>query len=203
MNILTTIITTIRFCIAGTLLLMCASTYAASLTATAQLQAEKTETQLTAASNTKQATQLIAQIDGVYKKQFANGNVDGEHYTSEDILEIVRVAEDAVYFRTSLAFFNGHSCGGHGIARFSQAGVFVFNDTQKFAGDAMCRLQFDVSDEAITIKDPDYSCRNYCGVRGSFNGETFLRSARRTIRYMTILKNSEQYKAAVETLNKP
>ncbi len=122
-------------------------------------------------------------------------------YISEDILEIVRIAEDTVYFRASLVFFNGHSCGEHGIARFSQASVSVFNDPQKFTGDAVCRLQFDISDKAITIKDPDGSCRNYCGARDSCNDETFLRSARRTIRYMTILKNSEQYKEALGTLD--
>ncbi|QBB71034.1 hypothetical protein ELE36_12115 [Pseudolysobacter antarcticus] len=171
--------------------------------AMAQTERDKAEKLLAQKGDATQASKLITQIDGVYKKQFANGNVDGEHYTSEDILEIVRVAEDAVYFRASLAFFNGHSCGQHGIARFSQAGVFVFNDTQKFANDAVCRLQFEVSDKAITIKDPDGLCRNYCGARGSFNGETFLRSARRTIRYMTILKNSEQYKEALGTLDNP
>ncbi len=200
MNTLTTNTHPIRSCIAGMLLSLCASTYAASTTATAQLQPEKSATSLVAADNTTQPAQLIEQIDGVYKKRFANGLVDGTSYTSENILEIVRIAEDAVYFKTHLEFYNGHSCAQNGVARFSGAGVFVFYAERDSSTDQQCRLQLEVSDKRVTIKDPDHSCQEYCGMRGSFDGATFERGARRPIRYMTLLKNSAEYKAAIKAL---
>ena len=48
--------------------------------AIAQAERDTAETLLAEKGDAAQASKLIAQIDGVYKKQFANGNVDGEHY---------------------------------------------------------------------------------------------------------------------------
>src|SRR5436190_18737451 len=57
------------------------------------------------------------QLAGVYKRSFANGTVDGDKYTSEDVLEIVPVGPRTAYVRARLQFYNGHSCSMYGIAR--------------------------------------------------------------------------------------
>lgn len=149
------------------------------------------------------ASELIGRIDGVYKERFANQLVDGQGYESEDILEIVRVSENTVYFRTHLEFYNGHECNLWGLARFSRKGVLVYDDPEPPLDpeDPHCRLQFEVSADKITILDPKQSCKSFnCGMRGAFDGEDFALSARRPIKYMQLLKNSEEYKKALEQL---
>src|SRR6476660_3949917 len=59
----------------------------------------------------------IDSLAGVYRKTFANGNIDGGKYQSEDILEIVKVSPTTAYIRTHLEFFNGHVCNIWGVAR--------------------------------------------------------------------------------------
>lgn len=150
------------------------------------------------------ASELIGRIDGVYKERFANQLVDGQGYESEDILEIVRVSENTVYFRTHLEFYNGHECNLWGLARFSRKGVLVYDDPEPPLDpeDPHCRLQFEVSADKITILDPKQTCKSFnCGMRGAFDGEDFALSARRPIKYMQLLKNSEEYKEALEQLN--
>src|SRR5262249_10457439 len=119
--------------------------------ATAEDTRKAKEKSLATPGDITRATQLIDQIEGVYKKQFANALVDGTKYTSEDILELVRVSPDTLYFRTHLEFYNGHECELYGLARFSEAGLFVFNDPEgpPLEEYAPCKLQIEVTDKEI------------------------------------------------------
>ena len=56
-------------------------------------------------------------VTGVYKYRFPNALVDGTNYTSEDILEVVKVSPTAAYVKASLQFYNGHICGDRGGVR--------------------------------------------------------------------------------------
>jgi hypothetical protein len=175
------------------------------LVETAQKEREKQEALLSAKGDEAAAGKLIGEIDGVYKTRFSNALVSGETFTSEDILEIVPVTADTIYFKTHLEFYNGHECNSDGLARFSKAGVFVFNDPNKETiGNSAksCRLLLEVNDKDIVIHDPDGTCKSYyCGMRGGFEAAVFPRTAKRKIRYMKILKNSDEYKKSIEVLN--
>jgi len=148
-------------------------------------------------------SELIGRIEGVYKKRFKNKMADETEYTSENVLEIVRVSKDAVYFRTRLQFYNGASCGLSGLARYSIKGVLVFDDPKppSWPGDEPCRLQIEETAKEVRMLDPGGPCaRSHCGIRGGFGSEAFSVSARRPIRYLKQLKNSRQYKEALKQL---
>lgn len=132
-------------------------------------------------------------IAGVYKYQFKNGTVDGGKYQSENILEIVPYGADAIYFRTSLDFYNGHVCGLSGIAHPADQG-FIFEEKEDH-----CEFTLQVDDDGkITFHDKDMQCKqSSCGMRGAYEGITFKPSQKRPIRYMARLKQSREYRAAV------
>jgi hypothetical protein len=69
----------------------------------------------------------IDKIAGVYKKQFRNGNISGDKYDSEDILEIVKTSPSTAYVKTHLEFFNGHVCNIYGVADV-KGSALVYSD---------------------------------------------------------------------------
>jgi hypothetical protein len=133
-------------------------------------------------------------IAGVYKHRFENGDISGNKYESEDVLEIVKLQPTKAYFRVRLEFFNGHSCGAWGIAT-TERNSLVFRDRDHPA--TKCVLRMSVGSKRITFSDADGNCRQYCGMRGSFEGESFDRSARRPIRYLKRIFDSQQFKESV------
>lgn len=174
-----------------------------TLQSAAQQAHDKTEKNLSEPGDPTKGDEIISQIEGVYKKRFPNALVDGTKYTSEDILEIVPVSSNTFYFKLSLEFYNGHTCDAYGLAHFSKAGVFVYNSPGLLDNDPPCVLQIAITPNEIQILDPDGSCNSgRCGARGSFNNTVFPRNARRKIRYMEIIKNSEEYKEAIQALEK-
>lgn len=138
----------------------------------------------------------LGQIDGVYKHRFADALVSGEHYTGEDILEIVKVSPRAAYIRTHLDFYNGHICALNGIA-LVEGDSLIYREPPGTAGAGQCRLRIQVTRDKLVFDDGDRSCQDYCGMRGAFNGTGFAREARRPIRYMPRLMNSTEYKSAM------
>lgn len=138
----------------------------------------------------------IDKLAGVYKKQFKNGNVSGDKYDSEDILEIVKVSPTAAYLKTHLEFFNGHVCNIHGIADLE--GVALVYRGPKNVEGKPCELRVKVERGKIALDDNDGHCAiGTCGNRGMYNGTAFELKRRRTIRYMDILLKSDDYKAAI------
>jgi hypothetical protein len=139
---------------------------------------------------------------GVYKHRFANGDVSGEHYKSEDILEIVPVDASAAYFRLHTEFFNGHICDISGVAR--QRGEALVYDGPKDVDGHPCRLHLAPAPGGISIyEDENGACRaQTCGARGGYgykpdNPPEFTFAARREIRYLPRLLGSSEYKAAL------
>ena len=63
-----------------------------------------------------EASRLIARVEGVYRRRFQNARADGRKYMSENMLEIARVSEDTVYFRTRLEAYNTSTCSLSGLA---------------------------------------------------------------------------------------
>jgi hypothetical protein len=139
----------------------------------------------------------IDTLAGVYKTQFKNGNIDGGKYESEDILEIVKVSPTSAYVRTHLEFFNGHVCNIQGVADLEH-GALIYHGPDNIEGKP-CELSVRLVRGRVTLDDKDGHCAiGTCGNRGMYNGTTFDLKQRRTIRYLEILQNSEQYKAAVK-----
>jgi len=137
----------------------------------------------------------IDDIAGVYKHQFQNGLVDGSKYTSEDILEIVKVSPAEAYIRTHLEFYNGHLCAICGVARL-EGGALVYRPRD--SGEGKCALSLRRKGDRLVFDDPGDACKNdFCGARGIFNGQEFPLSGRRPIRYMPRLLASREYTAAI------
>ena len=137
----------------------------------------------------------IDDIAGVYKHQFQNGLVDGSKYTSEDILEIVKVSPGEAYIRAHLEFYNGHLCAVAGVAR-SESDALVYRPRDN--GQGKCALALRRKGDRLVFEDPGDACKlDFCGARGVFNGQEFPLSGRRPIRYMSRLLASREYAAAM------
>jgi hypothetical protein len=162
-----------------------------------------------AASADSASSQLIAQMQGVYKHRFANAAIAGpgkpdESYQSEDIVEIVRYDDERIYFRAELEFYNGHSCSISGIAKYEQ-GHFIYHDKQApMPGEPPCTMSISTSGGQLNLTDrvnDSASCHpGHCGARGSLSDYKIATSAKRKIRYMDRLKASNEYKQAVDEL---
>ncbi len=141
---------------------------------------------------------LIDTISGVYKRRFANALVDGSSYESEDVLEIVRVADNAIYFKTRLEFYNGHACSLFGIAEYRAVGGFVYVDSGNSVEGEPCRLTLYKKGDRIGLRDPGSVCRQTsCGARGAYSDTEFTLSDRRAIRYMKTILASKDYKSSL------
>ena len=162
-----------------------------------------------AATPASPAPQAMERIAGVYKHRFTSGLIvpgqeETESYQAEDIVEIVPYDREHVYVRVHLDFFNGHSCGIHGMARF-EAGMFVYRDPEPLvAGEPPCVLKVGEVDGKLMLTDRPFpeggrTCEAYCGARGSLNYEIGM-DQRRPIRYLARLKASRQYKASIDGL---
>lgn len=140
-------------------------------------------------------------LAGVYKHRFQNELVTGEKYTSEDIMEIVKVAPDRAYLRLALQFANAHTCSFWGIARVS--GESLIHRSTGRSGEG-CELGLRVQDGKLILDDKDGRCRAYgCGARGTFAGTWFPLTGRRDIRYMDRLKASSEFKEALDEDSAP
>ena len=141
---------------------------------------------------------FLTQVAGVYKMKFQNGNIDGDKYRSEDILEVVPVDDHAAYVRMDLEFFNGHSGKIYGIATYGTKSL-IYDNNEK--GDDRCVVEYVWSfDKVMTRVDYEKTpgCRAYHGARGSLDRVEFLVNKKQTIRYMQTLKDSSQFKEAME-----
>ncbi len=158
------------------------------------------ETKINLVENSVEATRVISMVEGVYKHRFENANIDGKKYTSEDILELVPVTDDTLYFKIHLEFYNGHECNLFGKAQLRKNGNFIFYQKHPYDPDPnkYIRLQIKPTAEGIILRD-DGTERNFqCGTRGGYNKTTFSKKERRVIKYMNRIKLSSDYKNALE-----
>jgi hypothetical protein len=153
------------------------------------------------------ADRLITSLEGVYKRRFKSAMVTGpgqpdESYQAEDVIELVRHDRDHLYFRASLQFYNGHSCGLYGIAGF-EGGRLVYRTREP--GET-CTLSISATATDLVLTDAvgegPSTCTAFCGARGSFRDYRIPLAKRRPIRYLPRLKASRQYKEAVEAFSK-
>lgn len=153
--------------------------------------------------------QSMERIAGVYKHRFMSGVIipgtdQDEPYQAEDVIEIVPYDREHVYVRVHLDFYNGHSCGIYGMARFED-GMFVYRSTMPPLADNLpCTLKVGEKNGKLTLTDRAYpdsgrTCEAFCGARGSLNYEIGM-GKRRPIRYVDRLKASRQYREAIDEL---
>lgn len=142
---------------------------------------------------------FLEDIAGVYKVRFQNAFVTGEKYTSENILEIVPVNDHAAYFRMKLAFYNGHEGDIFGVAKQDRSKLVYFSKENN------CLLELNFSQHKMSTH-ADYNqypgCSYYHGARGTLDNLEFPRTNKRPIRYMARLKNSAEFKSAIEEYKK-
>src|SRR6202012_1578568 len=115
----------------------------------------------------------IDKIAGVYKSQFKNGNISGDSYDSEDILEIVKVTADSAYVRAHLEFFNGHVCDISGVAKI-EGDALVYRAHEKNVQGDLCVLRLRIKDGKLVFDDENGHCTvGTCGNRGMYTGTAF------------------------------
>lgn len=141
----------------------------------------------------------VQQLAGRYNHHFLNGLVDGSNYWSDDVVEIVPVAENAAYVRVSLQFYNGHDCGMSGVAQ-AEGGKLVYHDPSApiLKGERKCVMSLSRQGGNLLIDDDGNTCKDYCGVRGSLMNDTLPWKSKRPITYMATLKASSEYNDALK-----
>lgn len=152
-----------------------------------------------AGSSAARADQTADALAGRYGSHFRNGDVQGNTYWSDDVVEIVPVGGDAAYVRMELNFYNGHMCQVSGIGRVEDGRIVYDDHAVETPGEPPCVLSVSRRGGDLLIDDGGGSCKTYCGVRGSLSGQTLPFSSRRPISYMTRLKASPEYTDALKT----
>jgi hypothetical protein len=146
-----------------------------------------------------EATKLISQLAGVYKTQHKITFIDDTSAWSEDVLEIVDVKPGTIYFKTRLYFDNGHQCSLFGAAQYKDNGTFTY---QSPPGDEECVMRVKKENDVVVLEDVGGKCgAQSCGARGGYGGAKFPLTKRRTIKYMGLLKNSDDYKKSLAEAN--
>lgn len=139
----------------------------------------------------------LAKSAGVYKHSFQNGDVQGDSFQSEDILELVQLSPKTAYFRVHTEFFNGHECNISGIADLMPDALTYFGPTNADYQGHPCTLKFRATPTGLTMDDVTGACQlSSCGARGSYGDGTEVNwpfAARRAIRYMPRLKASHEF----------
>ncbi len=147
----------------------------------------------------KSGKELIKKLEGVYKKRFNNGFIDGTKTVDEDVLEFVRISDTAVYIKTKLYFYNGHQCFIYGVAEYKKIGGFVLQ-TPEFSE---CKLTIFLKGDNLSLSDPDGVCREHsCGARGGYNNTEFPLKNKRKISYIPMLLKSEDYNKSLQEYKK-
>ena len=133
----------------------------------------------------------VSGLSGRYSSHFRNGTIDGGRYESDDVVEIVPVDPTHAYIRFSLQFFNGHSCSLYGVAQ-AQGAALIYREKG-----SDCTIRIERQGKNLHWTDSAGSCQSHCGTRGGLHDGTLLWSSRKSIRYMTRLKTSQEYRAAL------
>ena len=138
----------------------------------------------------------IDEIAGVYKYAYPNALADGEKFTSEHVLEIVKLSPTEAYIRSHMEFYNGHVCGVWGVAKL-EGDALVYRPRHNVT-DAICALSMRKQGARIVLGDSNNACKfDFCGEHGYLDGVGYPLSSRKPIRYMKRLQASRQYDEAV------
>jgi hypothetical protein len=149
------------------------------------------------------APALVDSIQGVYKVRHKIAMYDGSlppgQFTPvEDVLEIVAQPSGDAYIRLHTIFDNGHICGLHGIAK-AEGDRFIYRPHDNVQG--TCVLTLERKGDRLVFGDRNGACKeNFCGMRGSLEGQSFPLSSRKPIRYLPRLLASREYAEATAEL---
>jgi hypothetical protein len=142
------------------------------------------------------STTAVQRLAGRYSEHFRNGNIDGDKYWSDNVVEIVPIDPSHAYFKISLQFFNGHSCSLHGVARATGAGLDYFGSTKDYAPG--CHMTLRRNGSHVLLDDHDGTCQSSCGARGGYGGDGLPWNSKRSISYQALIKGSSEYRAALD-----
>lgn len=129
----------------------------------------------------KRAERAIAAVAGIYRHSFANGDVQGDKFTSVDTLKIRRASADSIYYDVYLEFFNGHQCNRTGVAKYRINGSFVDQTQVELPSgpSKLCAFEIIPNAGGVQLRDATGMCKmESCGERGGFNGQGFASSDR-------------------------
>jgi hypothetical protein len=142
----------------------------------------------------------LDKVAGVYKHRFANGDISGDKFTSEDVFELVKLTPKTAYFRIHAEFFNGHMCALWGVADL-EPDALTYHGPRDYE-DHPCVLKFTVNEVGIITNDVGGYCRTEsCGARGGYgygNQVDYPLQAKRRIRYMPVILKSSEYLSALK-----
>jgi hypothetical protein len=128
-----------------------------------------------------EAAAKAAAIAGRYARQFENGDVEGESFTSTNTMTLTETPDHGLRFSLELEFYNGHSCSLAGKAGFVRAGVFAYRQPDPDQpGGPLCVLEIVPEAEGVRLSDPTGVCRQFsCGSRGGYEDIRFTFADRR------------------------
>ena len=149
---------------------------------------------------------LVQTLAGRYSHHFQNNMMDGEKYGSDDVVEIVPVANNAAYVRVSLQFENAHTCDISGVAT-AERDQLVYHQPlpPSFLSPAPssldtthpCILRLSRVGSKLQLDDSLGSCHDQnCGMHGTLTGALPFNS-KRPITYMPLLQASKEYSQAM------
>jgi len=139
----------------------------------------------------------LDEIAGVYRHPLKVETVADGVVAAENILEIVRYGEASAYIRTRLHFTNGHLCSLFGIAEVEGNQLVYRSAPEPEDKSSACVLALKIESKAIVFEDRA-ECQLRYGFRGGFDNARFERSRRRPIAYLDRIRNSRQYREALE-----
>jgi hypothetical protein len=172
---------------------------------TITLRAEEIETDLyEQAGNPEEAKKLVDTIAGVYEQTFHNPDIsEVQLLISEYILELVKISDTALYFKTKLVDSTGHQCFIFGVADYKKVGGFVAVTKPEFDDDnKKCYFTIKLTDNGVTISTTAGSCRYGSHRLGGGLGNDFPITEKRKIRYMQEILDSADYKNALDEYHK-
>ncbi len=116
-----------------------------------------------AVSSAASADEAVDALAGRYGSHFRNGNVQGDTYWSDDVVEIVPVGGNAAYVRVELNFYNGHMCSISGIGTEDGGRIVYDNRAGASPGDPPCVLTVSRRGGDLLVDDGGGRCKTYCG----------------------------------------
>jgi hypothetical protein len=138
----------------------------------------------------------IDEVAGVYKYAYPTSLADGEKFSPEHVLEIVKLSPTEAYIRSHMEFYNGHVCGVWGVARL-EGDALVYRPHHN-GTNAACALIMHKQGTRIVFSDADNACKyDFCGEHGYLDGVGYPLSSRKPIRYLKLLQASRQYAEAI------
>ena len=145
----------------------------------------------------------LSKVDGAYRQRFANQMVSGERYTSENILEVLRLSPDTAYIRTRLEFANGHQCNLAAIARVEGDALVYRRPANVSSTPGGCTLRLRFGNGQVSFADEAGRCRaDDCGARGDYEGAMLPLASRRAITYGDRIRASSEFRDAQQEFAK-